>query len=82
MCATLCKFFCPSQRTRENVGRSDETGIAHRVTELGGSCYVSQLPPARLLQTDGIQETTELEPVLCTVHHLWTGTQNLHLEKL
>ena len=75
-------FVCVDQYfhvTRKNVGRSHETGVANGVTELHGGCHVSEFPPSRLLKADGIQETTELKPVLSTVYHLWSGAQDPHL---
>ena len=73
-CTTGVNKEMMSHCTREDVGRSDETGEANGVTELEGSVHVRQLLPARLLQTYGVQETAKLEPVLRVVHHLRTGT--------
>jgi hypothetical protein len=63
--------------TREDVGGTDEDGVANLLAELLGVINGGQLPPLWLINAEGIQHAGELVAVLSRVDHLWGGPKDL-----
>ena len=70
----------PPMLTTQDIGWSNQTGVAHTCAELFCTLYIHQLLPLGLLHSYVVEKTRKLEPVLCAVNHVRACSQDWNLE--